>query len=60
MAVREPIYADYQVLGRTLNSTTIRAKERAMLKRVQEEYDVTVPGRIFGMIRDGFSFIHEF
>jgi hypothetical protein len=42
MAIGEPIYDDYQVLGRMLNST-IRAEERALLKRVQEEYDVTAP-----------------
>jgi hypothetical protein len=42
MAVGELIYEDYQVLGRMLNST-IRAEERALLKRVQEEYDITVP-----------------
>jgi hypothetical protein len=42
MAVGELIYENYQVLGRMLNST-IRAEGRALLKRVQEEYDVTVP-----------------
>jgi Protein of unknown function (DUF3435) len=42
IAVEEPIYEDYQVLGRILNST-IRAEERALLKRVQDEYDITAP-----------------
>jgi hypothetical protein len=42
MAVGEPIYEDYQALGRMLNSA-IRAEERALLKRIQEEYDVTAP-----------------
>lgn len=42
MALGEPIYDDYQVLGRMLNST-IRAEERALLKQVQEEYDVAAP-----------------
>jgi hypothetical protein len=40
MAVGEP--KDYQALGRTLNST-IRAEERALLKRTQGEYDATTP-----------------
>jgi hypothetical protein len=42
MAIGEPIYDDYQVLGRILNSI-IRAEERALLKRVQDEYDITAP-----------------
>ena len=42
MAVEEPIYEDYQVLGRMLNST-IRAEERALLKQVQEKYDAAAP-----------------
>jgi hypothetical protein len=42
MAVGEPIHKDYQALGRTLNST-IRAEERALLKRIQGEYDATTP-----------------
>lgn len=42
MAIGEPIYKDYQVLGRILNGT-IRAEERALLKRAQKEYDTTTP-----------------
>jgi len=38
----EPIYKDYQTVGRILNST-IRAKERGWLKRIQEEYDAIAP-----------------
>jgi hypothetical protein len=40
MAIGEPIYDNYQILGRMLNST-VRAEERTLLKRVQEKYDVT-------------------
>ena len=43
MAEGEPIYDDYQRLGRMLNSS-IRVKERALKKRVQKEYDTTAPG----------------
>lgn len=42
MAEGEPIYEEYQSLRRTLNST-IRAEERAFLKRIQGEYDATAP-----------------
>ena len=42
MAVGEPIHRDYQDVGRLLNST-IRAEERAMRKRIQEEYDEIAP-----------------
>ncbi|KAK4934372.1 hypothetical protein LTR10_024348 [Elasticomyces elasticus] len=42
MAVGEPIYNEYQELGRMLNST-VRAEERALLKRIQQEYDDTAP-----------------
>jgi Protein of unknown function (DUF3435) len=42
MAEGEPIHKDYQTLGRTLNST-IRAEERAMLRRIQQDYDATAP-----------------
>jgi len=42
MAEGEPIYEDYQALGRTINST-IRTQERALLRHIQEEYDITAP-----------------
>jgi Protein of unknown function (DUF3435) len=42
MAKGDSVYDDYQALGRTLNST-IRAEERALLGRIQEEYDATAP-----------------
>jgi hypothetical protein len=42
MARGESIYEDYQALGRMLSSS-IRAQERALLKQIQEEYDVTAP-----------------
>jgi hypothetical protein len=42
MAEGESIYKDYQALGRTLDSI-IRAEERALLKRIQEEYDIIAP-----------------
>jgi hypothetical protein len=42
MAVGELIYEDYQVLERMLNST-IRTEERALMKRIQKEYNVTAP-----------------
>jgi hypothetical protein len=42
MAREESIYEDYQALGRMLSSS-IRAEERALLKQIQEEYDVTAP-----------------
>ncbi|KAK5312401.1 hypothetical protein LTR93_011345 [Exophiala xenobiotica] len=40
MAVGEPIHDEYQELGRMLNST-VRAEERALLKRILQEYDDT-------------------
>ncbi|KAJ9607050.1 hypothetical protein H2200_008122 [Cladophialophora chaetospira] len=42
MAVGEEIYSQHQNLNRLLNST-VRAEERALLKRVQEEYDKRAP-----------------
>jgi hypothetical protein len=42
MAEGEQIHKDYLELGRILNSA-IRAEERALLKRIQEEYDTTAP-----------------
>jgi hypothetical protein len=42
MAEGEPIHQDYQAAGRLLSST-IRAEERALLKRIREEYDVAAP-----------------
>jgi hypothetical protein len=42
MAEGDPIYRDYQMLGRILNST-IRAEERGWLKRIQEDYDAIAP-----------------
>ncbi|KAK5041467.1 hypothetical protein LTR84_003611 [Exophiala bonariae] len=42
MAEGEPIYDDYQALGRAINST-LRTHERALLRQIQEEYDITAP-----------------
>lgn len=42
MAEGEPIHRDYQAVRRQLDST-IRAAERALLKRVQEDYDTVAP-----------------
>ena len=42
MAEGEPIREEYQLLGRTIN-TAIRAEERELLKRIQEEYDTAAP-----------------
>jgi hypothetical protein len=42
MAEGEPIYNDYQTVRRRLDSA-IRSEERALLKRVQEEYDAVAP-----------------
>ena len=42
MAVGEAIHAEYQELERMINST-IRAEERALLKRSQQQYDETAP-----------------
>jgi len=42
MAEGEPIYDDYQALGRAINST-IRTHERALLRQIQEEYDINAP-----------------
>lgn len=42
MAAGEPIYAEYQELGRLLNST-IRAEERALMRHIQTQYDSTAP-----------------
>lgn len=42
MAEGEQIHLEYWTLGRTLNSA-IRAEERALLTRVQAEYDRTAP-----------------
>jgi hypothetical protein len=42
MAKGEPIYRDYQAIRRQLDST-IRAAERALLKRVQEDYNTVAP-----------------
>ena len=42
MAEGEPIHEEYQTLGRTINGA-IRAEERALLKRIQEEYDTAAP-----------------
>lgn len=42
MAEGEPIYDDYQALGRAINST-VRTQERALLRHIQEEYDITAP-----------------
>ena len=42
MAEGEQIHKDYQELGRILNSA-IRAEKRALLRRIQEEYDTTAP-----------------
>ncbi|KIV81297.1 hypothetical protein PV11_03492 [Exophiala sideris] len=42
MAVGEPIHDEYQELRRILNST-VRAEERALLKRIQQEYNDTAP-----------------
>lgn len=39
MAEGEPIYEEYQALGRVINST-IRTQERALLRQIQEEYDI--------------------
>jgi hypothetical protein len=42
MAKGEPIYNDYQTVKASL-AATIRKKERALLKRIQEEYDLNAP-----------------
>jgi Protein of unknown function (DUF3435) len=42
LAEGEQIHKQYQDLARSMNST-IRAEERALLKRIQEEYDDTTP-----------------
>ncbi|EED22492.1 hypothetical protein TSTA_059900 [Talaromyces stipitatus ATCC 10500] len=42
MAKGEPIYNDYQAVKASL-AATIRKKERALLKRIQEEYDLNAP-----------------
>ena len=42
MAVGEEIYTQHQNLNRLVNST-VRAEERALLKRIQEEYDKRAP-----------------
>ncbi|QKX63180.1 uncharacterized protein TRUGW13939_10349 [Talaromyces rugulosus] len=42
MAEGEPIHRDYQAVRRQLDST-IRATERALLKRAQEDYDTVAP-----------------
>ena len=42
MAVGEEIFTQHQNLNRLLNST-VRAEERALLKRIQEEYDKRAP-----------------
>jgi hypothetical protein len=42
MAEGEPIYEEYQTLGRVINST-IRTQERALLRQIQEEYDINAP-----------------
>jgi len=42
IVIKKPIYDDYQILKRILNST-IRTEERALLKRVQEKYNMTAP-----------------
>jgi hypothetical protein len=42
MAKGEPIYNDYQAVKASL-AATIRTKERALLKRIQEEYDLNAP-----------------
>ena len=42
MAEGAPIYEDYHTLARTPNST-IRAKERALSKQIQDGCDATAP-----------------
>jgi hypothetical protein len=42
MAEGEPIYEEYQALGRVINST-IRTQERALLRQIQEEYGINAP-----------------
>jgi Protein of unknown function (DUF3435) len=42
MAKGEPIYNDYQAVKASL-AATIRKKERALLKQIQEEYDTNAP-----------------
>jgi hypothetical protein len=42
MAKGEPIYNDYQAVKASL-AATIRKKERALLKQIQEEYDLIAP-----------------
>jgi hypothetical protein len=42
MAKGEPIYNDYQAVKASL-AATIRKKERALLKQIQEEYDLNAP-----------------
>jgi hypothetical protein len=64
MAIGEPIYDNYQILGRMLNST-VRAEERTLLKRVQEKYDVTalvivIQRQLNGEFSDDKDIISEF
>ncbi|KAL9615712.1 MAG: hypothetical protein Q9160_009317 [Pyrenula sp. 1 TL-2023] len=42
LAIGEPICDNYHQIGRELNAAT-RAEERALLKRIQSEYDRTAP-----------------
>ncbi|KAJ9601852.1 hypothetical protein H2200_013661 [Cladophialophora chaetospira] len=42
MATGEDIHIQHQNLNRLINST-IRAEERALLKRIQDKYDKTAP-----------------
>jgi hypothetical protein len=42
LAEGEQIHKQYRDLARSMNGT-IRAEERALLKRIQEEYDDTTP-----------------
>jgi hypothetical protein len=43
MIEEKSIYKNYQIIGRTLNSV-IRTKKRALITRIQADYNITAPG----------------